>query len=91
MSINLYKEIQGKLPDEIFDKILLNIGNLNLSIILENEYVINKLYNKNIHTWDYAAQTGNLLLIKFLNIIDKYNCTKKNNGLCITKWPFTYC
>lgn len=65
----LYLKIQGKcnLPNEIFDNILIKLGNFKLAIQLKNEYVINKLYNPKIHTWNYAASNGYLHVIRWLH------------------------
>ena len=51
-----------KLHTEITDLILLHIHDFHLAIKLNNKYVINKLYDSNIHTWYYASHFGYLEL-----------------------------
>ncbi len=81
-------------PRELQDLILLNTD-FNTAIICKNEYVIKKLYNHKVHTWDYAVKNGNIGILKWLhknNILgnDKYilneaveNIAKYSNELVL--------
>ena len=55
------------LPQEIIDNILLFVNDIGLCFQLENYYCIKKIYNKDIHTWDWASETGNLQFIRWLH------------------------
>src|SRR6476620_4102468 len=78
MSYKLFSQIQKQtgLPNEIFDKILILSINFKLAIILNNNYVSNKLYKPKIHSWIWAAENGHLDIVKFLHINRAEGCTK---------------
>ena len=73
------------LPTEIIDRILVIHNDFNTAVSLKNEYVIKKLYDKNKHTWNWAAENGCLDVVKWL-----YTNTSKGNVTraieCAAKW-----
>ena len=62
------------LPNEIIDQIL-GYCDISVAIELNREHVIKRLYNPNIHTWDNAAENGDLPLVKYLHKNKKAGCT----------------
>lgn len=54
------------LPVEIWDKILVDSADLTLAILYKNKYVINKLFNKEKHTFYWCIMHNNLVVFDFL-------------------------
>lgn len=61
------------LPIEIWDEILVKTGDLELAILYKNNYVINKIFNKDKHTFYWCIMHDNLVVFDFL--------VKKREGL----------
>jgi hypothetical protein len=58
----------NKLPNEIIDKILIQLGNLDIANGLKRYYVYRKIYKFNkISDWyiDYASEHGHLEILKY--------------------------
>jgi hypothetical protein len=69
------------LPNEIIDQILLNTCDFNLSVILQREFVVKKLYKSKIHTWNWASKNGNLEIVEWLHENKKEGCTSDTMDL----------
>jgi hypothetical protein len=54
-----------KLPPEIIDQII-SSTDLETAIETKNDYAIKKFYDKNIHTWKWAAENGYYKIMKWL-------------------------
>ena len=69
------------LPNELIDKILLYTNDIHLAITLKRTYVIKKLFNPKIHTWENASSNGHLDIIKWA----------RGNGLCVRPKDMSIC
>jgi hypothetical protein len=61
------------LPPEIIDRILLKLGDFLTAIELGSIYAAKKLYNPDIHKWNWASSNGYFGVIKFLYIYGSKN------------------
>lgn len=83
-----------KLPYEIKQKILLYLPFEILLQITNDKYIINKVYNEEIHTCDWAIEKGYLDVLKFLfhnnhvseHIYDVVIDTSRKGHLKIVEW-----
>ncbi len=63
------------LPMEIISEILIFYGDLELCIILRDDYAANKVYNKNQYSFIEVCKNGQLEVLKWLHFNNKEGCT----------------
>ena len=81
-----------RVPVKIYDAIVLQTDFVT-AVGLENEYAIVKLYDTEVHTWDWAAMHGHHKVVKWLHENRAEGCTKDamfwaalNGHLEVVKW-----
>lgn len=72
--VKFYSQIQKDLPREVFDIILVKIGNFRLAVILGNDYVAHELYSTGI--WFLAVKTNSIIFLQWLHKNNKEGCSK---------------